>query len=157
MKNIYIEFLKELYVFLEEKENTWWSKWMKRSIDKFNSNEDVSYFLGAFGGSGSFNDVYFDSEITEVLQTITYSCAYAIEKNDDRKIEDILLNEQERLNNVILYYQSEQGISSFNSQIIVERSRNELNYINTLIENYSIGNLHEITTHYLNDTKTKKI
>ena len=53
MKKIYIEFLKELYIRLEQNRDLMWSEWMKRSIKKFDlcqraSSKNINYTLQSF-------------------------------------------------------------------------------------------------------------
>ena len=53
---------------------------MKKSINKYNESKDVSHFLSAFGGCGSYNDEYKKSETTQVLTNIVYSMAIQLQK-----------------------------------------------------------------------------
>lgn len=145
MEVVYIEFLEELYWALNELEHTWWAKWMQKSIEKFKFNQDVSYFLRAFGGMGSFNDEFLVSEISEELSTITYQCARAIQDKEDIQLENILLKEKERLLSCINRYSEN---TSMWEQRGIERATMCLNYINMIINNYKVGNLHQLTQDY---------
>lgn len=54
-----IEVLGELAALLESDGDTHWSSWMLRAQSRLKHSEysGVEYFLSAFGGMGSFNDI----------------------------------------------------------------------------------------------------
>lgn len=147
MKKIYIEFLNELYIQLEKNHDLMWAGWMKRSIQKFNDNEDIDYFLSAFGGMGSFNDYFTENMIIEDLKSITSSCAYVLKNNCNEQISSILKQEIERINNGI--QQEEKFPSPFSSKQL-DYYNEMLDYATYIYENYKQGNLNLITHNYLN-------
>lgn len=146
MEKIYIEFLSELETHLDEIENSCWHSWMKKSIDKYNENQDVSYFLSAFGGCGSYNDEYKKSETTQILTNIVYSMAIQIQKQGYFDLTTILQNEQ------IIQKKSldsfKEYANSFQNERYIEECIKRLNYINYIVDNYSVGNLNKITSEY---------
>ena len=146
MEKIYIEFLSELEIHLDEIENSSWHSWMKKSIDKYNESQDVSYFLRAFGGCGSYNDEYKKSETTQVLTSIVYRMAIQIQKQENFDLSTILHNEQ------IFQKKSLDSFKKYTSDYQNERNIEEcikrLNYINYIVDNYSVGNLKKITSEY---------
>lgn len=147
MKKIYIEFLNELYIQLEKNRDLMWAEWMKRSIKKFNDNEDIDYFLSAFGGMGSFNDYFTENMIIEDLKSITYSCAYVLKNNGNEQIYDIIKQEIERINNGI--HREEKFPSPLSSKQL-EYYSEMLDYATYIYENYKQGNLNLITHNYVN-------
>ena len=147
MNNIYIEYLQELEYVLKEIEHSWWHSLINKSIDKYNNNMDVSYYLGAYGGEGSFNDELSTNQITDVLKSITYDMAKSIQKQGIFEIEVILQNHKQHKEKALEYLTNERQY--WNKEKDIERQTERLNYINYLIENYSIGNLHQITESYL--------
>lgn len=147
MEVIYIEFLTELKIMLEEVEKSWWYEWMQKSIDKYNLTQDVSYFLGAFGGCGSFNDETINNESTIVLKSITYNMAKTIQKQGDFDLASVLQEEQNHLIKALEYLKKQSDF--WGKDQAIESEENQLNYINYIIKNYSVGNLHVITTEYL--------
>ena len=156
MEIIYIEFLTELKIMLEEVEKSWWYQWMNKSIEKYNSTQDVSYFLEAFGGCGSFNDEPINNEATIVLKSIVYDIAKIIESKSDIDLISVLQKEQNHLINASEYLKKQSDFWGKEQQI--KSNENELNYINYIINNYSVGNLHKITNEYLmqKDINNKK-
>lgn len=138
MDKIYLEFLEELAYSLEEYENSYWSNWMHKSSLLFQQNADLNYFFGAFGGMGSFNDNFFSSITTE-LKTITYLIATSLRNNKPDSILSIIDEEQKRC----AYNCSLEQAIEFDNQC--------LNYVNYLVNNYNLGNLHVITEKYRND------
>lgn len=147
MCTIYIEFLSELKILLEEVENSWWCNWMQKSIDKYNLNQDVSHFLSAFGGCGSFNDEPIASETTRVLTNIIYSMAKCIQQQGNFDLASILQEEKNYQIKALDYSKNQKDY--WNKEKDIDSHIKELNYINYVIENYSVGNLHQITTEYL--------
>ena len=153
MKKIYIEFLKELYIRLEQNRDLMWSEWMKRSIKKFDENEDIDYFLRAFGGMGSFNDYFTENMVIELLKSITYDCAYSLKDNRNQQIKDILKQNIERLNNGIVREEKNSPSSLYYKQIMYDKEM--LDYAIYIYENYKCGNLNLITENYLNQVKSE--
>lgn len=153
---IYIEFLTELKIMLKEVEKSWWYQWMNKSIEKYNSTQDVSYFLEAFGGCGSFNDEPINNEATIVLKSIVYDMAKIIENQSVFDFASVLQKEQNHLINAREYLKKDLDFWGKEQQL--DSNENQLNYINYIIKNYSVGNLHEITTEYLmqKDINNKK-
>ena len=154
MKIIYYEFLNGLYMALLNLEETWWTSRIKRCIDKYNINEDLTDFLSNFGGMGSFNDENFKSEVTEVLQTITYTLANNINNNTEIKLEDILLDSRKRYDYNVRYWQKQ--IDAWPKEEEINSSVKKIKYIEYLLENYKIGELHKLTEEYLNTSKLLK-
>lgn len=154
MNKEYIEYLQELKYTLKEIEHSGWYKWIERSINKYNDNMDVSYYLGAFGGCGSFNDEPTTSEITKVLTSITYDMAKRIKANETYSMLDVL-NKHKEYQVKALDYSTKQR-DYWHKEKDIKEHTNGLNYVNHLIENYSYGNLHQITYEYLENKKNKK-
>lgn len=155
MEKIYVEFLSELETHLEEIENSWWHSWMKKSINKYNESKDVSHFLSAFGGCGSYNDEYKKSETTQVLTNIVYSMAIQLQKQGNFDLTTILHNEQ------IFQKKSLDSFNEYTNERNIEEYIKRLNYINYIVDNYSVGNLSKITSEYFDrkandEVKTKK-
>lgn len=147
METIYIEFMEELKILLEVVEKSWLNEWIQKSIDKYKNSQDVSYYLTAFGGMGSFNDEVITSETTEILKTITYYMSKEIQNQGTFNLYDILQKVQINISEMI---ESTRKISNYlNKEKDIEWYTNLLNYINYLIENYSVGNLHQLTNNYL--------
>lgn len=142
METIYIEFMEELKILLKEIENSWWNQWIQKSIDKYKNNQDVLYYLSAFGGMGSFNDEVITCEATMILQKITYIMARQIKNQGSFILNDILQDTQARVRQMV-----EQAERNKDNNIKYYTSM--LNYINYVIESYSGGNLHQITNSYL--------
>lgn len=111
---------------------------MHKSSLLFQQNADLNYFFGAFGGMGSFNDNFFSSITTE-LKTITYLIATSLHNNKPDSILSIIDEEQKRC----AYNCSLEQAIEFDNQC--------LNYVNYLVNNYNLGNLHVITEKYRND------
>lgn len=138
MNKYYLEFLEELAYSLREYEDSYWSDWMQKSSLLFQQNNDLNYFLRAFGGMGSFNDNYFSSITTE-LKNITYQIATSLRDNRQDNILSIMDKEQKKC------------IYNCSLKHATEVDQDCLNYINYLIENYNSENLHVITEKYRND------
>ena len=148
MDHYYLEFLKELHYCLEYYEHSGWSNWMKKSIALFINEHDLTYFFSAFGGMGSFNDRYYEkteaTDVINVLKTITFKIARVIKDNGNNDILNILKEEQGRyLYNKKLGYEREHDIR-------------ELNYLNYLIDNYHLSNLHNINDIYIKELSLNK-
>lgn len=155
MEKIYVEFLSELETHLEEIENSWWHSWMKKSINKYNESKDISHFLSAFGGCGSYNDEYKKSETTQVLTNIVYSMAIQLQKQGNFDLTTILHNEQ------IFQKKSLDSFNEYTNERNIKEYIKRLNYINYIVDNYSVGNLSKITSEYFDqkandEVKTKK-
>lgn len=146
MDEYYLEFLKELAYRLETYEDsTQWADWMKKSANKYVDSGDLEYFFRAFGGMGGFYDRYFYySNVTRELSDITCKIAKSLKENKDDNISSILEDEKQRF---ISFYEN-QGITKYDSK--------ELNYLNYLITNYKLGNLHDITEKYNEEKVNKK-
>lgn len=140
MNKYYLEFLNELYLYISEDDSNIWSDWIIKSRELFEKNNDLSYFLSAFGGMGSFNDYYYENRetmpIVNVLKSITYSIANSIDNHQNSTIEDIIIKENERY-----IYNLKNG---FNSEIAMQ----EYEYLKYLKDNYNYSNLHNINTKY---------
>lgn len=54
----YLKSLQTLYYLLDSSGEDHWSEWIKRDIEMWEQNQDVSHHLSAFGGIGSFNDIW---------------------------------------------------------------------------------------------------
>lgn len=144
MKESYIEFLTELCTLLDMYEKSNWSKWMEKSSKKFKETEDVEHFLSAFGGIGSFTDYSYSmgtndelTSVINVLSNITYSCANSIKDNDELEFNEIL-------DALEIYYK---GNSNYEYYTV--------KYFDNILNNYTSGNLHEITTNYLGKDNIK--
>lgn len=146
MDEYYLEFLKELAYRLETYEDsTQWADWMKKSANKYVDSGDLEYFFRAFSGLGGFYDRYFYySNVTRELSDITCKIAKSLKENKDDNISSILEDEKQRF---ISFYEN-QGITKYDSK--------ELNYLNYLITNYKLGNLHDITEKYNEEKVNKK-
>lgn len=146
MEECYLEFLKELAYCLETYEDsTQWADWMKKSANKYVDSGDLEYFFRAFSGLGGFYDRYFYySNVTRELSDITCKIAKSLKENKDDNISSILEDEKQRF---ISFYEN-QGITKYDSK--------ELNYLNYLITNYKLGNLHDITEKYNEEKVNKK-
>lgn len=138
MNKYYLEFLEELAYNLREYEDSYWSDWMQKSSFLFQQNDDLNYFFRAFGSMGIFNDNYFSSITTE-LKNITYQIATSLRDN--------------RQDSILSIMDKEQKICTYNCSLkhATEFEQDCLNYINYLIENYNLENLHVITEKYRND------
>lgn len=154
MNDVYLEFLTELYISLERVSPSMWSLWIKKSIDRFNEDKDVTYFLNAFGGLGSFSDSPINDNVVLALKSITYCIAKSIQ-DKEVTLEDILLKEIERLNHNII---NNISLNSDNYYILadIEREKDMLIYITEINDNYVGGNLHEITINFLNGISPNK-
>ena len=94
---------------------------------------------------GGFYDRYFYySNVTRELSDITCKIAKSLKENKDDNISSILEDEEQRF---ISFYEN-QGITKYDSK--------ELNYLNYLITNYKLGNLHDITEKYNEEKVNKK-
>ncbi len=146
MEECYLEFLKELAYCLETYEDsTQWAFWMRTSAQKYVNSGDLEYFFRAFSGLGGFYDRYFYySNVTRELSDITCKIAKSLKENKDDNISSILEDEKQRF---ISFYEN-QGITKYDSK--------ELNYLNYLITNYKLGNLHDITEKYNEEKVNKK-
>lgn len=146
MDEYYLEFLKELAYRLETYEDsTQWAFWMRTSAQKYVNSGDLEYFFRAFSGLGGFYDRYFYySNVTRELSDITCKIAKSLKENKDDNISSILEDEKQRF---ISFYEN-QGITKYDSK--------ELNYLNYLITNYKLGNLHDITEKYNEEKVNKK-
>ena len=138
MDKYYLEFLEELVYSLREYENSFWSDWMQKSSLLFQEKADLNYFFSAFGGIGSFSDNCFSSITTELI-TITYEIATSLRDNRQDSILSIMDKEQKRCT----YNCRLEHATEFDQQC--------LDYINYLINNYNLENLHVITEKYRND------
>lgn len=147
METIYIEFMEELRFILYEIEKSWWNKWIQKSIDKYKENQDVSYYLSAFGGMGSFNDEVPISEVTEALKNITYCMAIEIKEQGKFCLGDILRKKYDFLKQRLESTKESEDYNSKEKDIM--HCTSLLSYSDYLIKNYSIGNLHQITNEYL--------
>ena len=144
MDKYYLEFLEELVYSLIEYENSFWSDWMQKSSLLFQQKADLNYFFSAFGGIGSFSDNCFSSITTELI-TITYEIATSLRDNRQDDIMSIIEVEQKRCINVC------------NMKYSTDYDNECLNYINYLINNYNLGNLHDITEEYRNNKCIKSM
>lgn len=146
MQENYLEFLKELAYRLETYEDsTQWADWMKKSANKYENNSDLEYFESAFSGLGGFYDRYFYySCITRSLSDIVCRIAKSLKENKDDTISSLLGEEKQRF----IYFYESQGMTEYNSE--------ELNFLNYLITNYKLGNLHNMTEKYEKEQKVNK-
>lgn len=153
METIYVEFMEELKILLKEVENSWWNQWIQKSIDKYKINQDVSYYLSAFGGMGSFNDEVITCEATEVLKSITGDMAHQIKNQGCFILNDILQETRVRLGQMV--EDAKRPDDYWNKENNIKYYTNMLKYLNCVIENYSVGNLHQITNAYLEQKDIK--
>ena len=144
MDKYYLEFLDELVYSLRKYDDSKWSDWMYKSSLAFRQRAELNYFFSAFGGAGSFNDNYF-SGITTELANITYKIASSLRDNRQDDIMSIIEVEQKRCINVC------------NMKYSTDYDNECLNYINYLINNYNLGNLHDITEEYRNNKCIKSM
>lgn len=147
METIYIEFMEQLKILLDEVEKSWWSQWIQKSIDKYKTNQDVSYYLSAFGGMGSFSDEVIKCEATIILQNITYNMAKQIKDQGSFILDDILQKTQAHQKQAL--NDAKRPDDYWNKEDNIKFCTYTLNFINYIIENYSVGNLHQITNNYL--------
>ena len=60
---MYVDILKEMIILLKKCDNDHWAKWFQIALDLYKSGKEsksYSKVLGAYGGMGSFNDVFWN-------------------------------------------------------------------------------------------------
>lgn len=140
MEKGYLEFLNALCDCLK-KDNTIWYEWMEKSKELYREKKDLSHFLSAFGGMGSFNDYSCENKnvdvMASVLKDITYSIANALNNEEQTRIEDILSKEYNRY------------IDNFNNGYGNDYMSKKLEYLTYIVKNHNTSNLHDLNTSFL--------
>jgi hypothetical protein len=91
MIDLYKSVLELLLKIMKEEKYDNWTEWLQKDIVLWESSNSTEHHLRAYGGMGSFNDVYvggndtngiWKSKVFEVLQSMAYSLAKSGEMPD---------------------------------------------------------------------------
>lgn len=104
MKTYYIQAL-EMLIYLLEKDGSYeqWVEWLKTDIKYFEECSDVDHHIQAYGGMGSFNDLYLpnlnheEKMMFDIMKVFCYQFTFFYKRID----EDIYILEKDVLNEVL--------------------------------------------------------
>ena len=150
MKEIFLEYLNELIYMLKEYENGWWVDWMEKAYTKYHDENDIDKFLRAFGGMGSFHDTFFENDCTEYIETITSNMGYDIGQKGNTNVFKII-------SDIVKHDISwiKECTENNRDKHYYQKNEKRLAFFSYLLENYVPGNLHEINTAYLEQSRNK--
>lgn len=171
----YIHALTALEYLLDKVGENHWRDWLRQDIDLWKSKSDVSHHLSAYGGMGSFNDVWicvqnrhnvtkeqepWVNNLFEILKGLCFRLAHEPEK--DEVIKDVNSNRYFPIFSAFKNNLSKKGMDNATNQLSITTSQLhgwrclKCGYGETKsydIENYLAKVL---LPQYLNNAKTEK-
>lgn len=143
MKNYYIQALDMLIYLLEKNgDNEQWIEWLKKDLYDFEEFNDVHHHIQAFGGMGSFNDLYLSNLdqqeliIFDIMKDLSYQIAFFYK----RIHQNLCILEKEVLNDVLYKYKEQSKALS----ILVLSGMQDGNFLEFYLNGKQYKNIQDI-------------